>query len=342
MSYGQGPAHSVLFDSSGDGHADLGYDATGSLPSATAEANAAGGNTAHAGTHYDYGVQGSYAGGYYDQQQYQQDASSYVAGDPAYAASQAGAGGLQFYPSQYDTPGDGSGYASGYPGASTGSSYGAADHQQQHGGGYYGTPAGGPATDQGGPGFEPFPVPVSILAAFGSGGLPGEPPLLEELGVNFGHIVTKSLTVLNPARTIPKDLMDDADMSGPLVFCLLFGTFLLFSGKVHFGYIYGVGLLGCVSVYFLLNLMSESGVDGYRTTSVLGYSLLPMVLLSGVSLLLKLSSNIGYILSCLAVLWCTYAASTMFVTVLSMSNQRLLVAYPVGLFYTCFALMTVF
>ncbi|RKP39061.1 hypothetical protein BJ085DRAFT_21079, partial [Dimargaris cristalligena] len=178
--------------------------------------------------------------------------------------------------------------------------------------------------------------------AFGSGGLPGEPPLMEELGINFGHIATKSLTVLNPARAVPKDLMDDADMSGPLIFCLLFGTFLLFSGKVHFGYIYGVGLLGCLSVYFLLNLMSETGLDGYRTTSVLGYSLLPMVLLSSISLLLKLSSSIGYIFSCLAVLWCTYSASTVFVTVLSMSNQRLLVAYPVGLFYTCFALMTVF
>ncbi|KAJ1641844.1 hypothetical protein IWQ61_010711 [Dispira simplex] len=67
-----------------------------------------------------------------------------------------------------------------------------------------------------------------------------------------------------------------------------------------------------------------------------------MVLLSGLSLLLKLSSSIGYALSCFAVLWCTYAASTVFVSVLSMNEQRLLVAYPVGLFYTCFALMTVF
>lgn len=29
------------------------------------------------------------------------------------------------------------------------------------------------------------------LAAFGTEGYPGEPPLLEELGVNFGHIKTK-------------------------------------------------------------------------------------------------------------------------------------------------------
>ena len=47
-------------------------------------------------------------------------------------------------------------------------------------------------------------------------------------------------------------------------------------------------------------------------------------------------------LSVASILWCTYSASTMFVTVLSMKDQRLLVAYPVGLFYACFALMTVF
>ncbi|EHL01712.1 putative protein transport protein yip1 [Glarea lozoyensis 74030] len=29
--------------------------------------------------------------------------------------------------------------------------------------------------------------------------------------------------------------MDDSDLAGPILFFLLFGTFLLFSGKVHFG-----------------------------------------------------------------------------------------------------------
>ncbi|KAJ1649431.1 hypothetical protein IWQ61_009484 [Dispira simplex] len=241
--------------------------------------------------------------------------------------------GLQFYNSQYDPN------AYGQTDAPAGGMDSNLDPHGQASGFYPGVDAAG----MGAIGtFEPYPVGVSLWAAFGSGGLPGEPPLLEELGVNFGHIKTKSLTVLNPVRSVPKDLMDDADMSGPLIFVLLFGTFLLFSGKVHFGYIYGVGLLGCLSVYALLNLMNDQGLDGYRTTSVLGYSLLPMVLLSGLSLLLKLSSSIGYALSCLAVLWCTYAASTVFVSVLSMNEQRLLVAYPVGLFYTCFALMTVF
>ncbi|KAI4179645.1 MAG: hypothetical protein L6R41_007715 [Letrouitia leprolyta] len=80
------------------------------------------------------------------------------------------------------------------------------------------------------------------LAAFGTEGYEGEPPLLEELGVNFGHIKGKTLTVLNPLAPISQHIMDDSDLAGPILFFLLFGTFLLFSGKVHFGYIYGLAL----------------------------------------------------------------------------------------------------
>ncbi|KAJ1953225.1 hypothetical protein IWQ62_006045 [Dispira parvispora] len=313
MAYNQGPAHSVLFDASGtayDPNQPNAYETSQPSADYTNQPPVTQGGYAH-GDYYDPST------GYGAPEGVQQQQQTYE--------------GLQFYNSQYDPN------AYGQAEAPAGGMDANLDPQTS---GFY---TGSDAAGMGATGsFEPYPVGVSLWAAFGSGGLPGEPPLLEELGVNFGHIKTKSLTVLNPVRSVPKDLMDDADMSGPLIFVLLFGTFLLFSGKVHFGYIYGVGLLGCLSVYALLNLMSDQGMDGYRTTSVLGYSLLPMVLLSGLSLLLKLSSSIGYVLSCFAVLWCTYAASTVFVSVLSMTEQRLLVAYPVGLFYTCFALMTVF
>ncbi|KAG9302161.1 hypothetical protein G9A89_020595 [Geosiphon pyriformis] len=182
----------------------------------------------------------------------------------------------------------------------------------------------------------------SFWSAFGTGGFADEPPLLEELGINFGHIKTKSLAVLNPLRTVDKNIMDDTDLAGPLLFCLIFGVSLLLTGKVHFGYIYGVAALGWLSIYVILNLMSESGVDGYRTASVLGYCLLPLVLLSLIGVGVPLSGPIGLIASGLVIGWCTYSSSTMFVTVLGMSEQRLLVGYPVGLLYVCFALMTIF
>ncbi|PFH51535.1 hypothetical protein AMATHDRAFT_74888 [Amanita thiersii Skay4041] len=178
--------------------------------------------------------------------------------------------------------------------------------------------------------------------AFGTGGLEGEPPLLEELGINFLHIRAKSLTVLNPLQHVDERIMDDADLAGPILFVFCFGFCLLFSGKPNFGYIYGVGLFGSASIYMLLNLMSEKGIDAYRVASVLGYCLLPMVGMSAVSVMIALDGMFGYILSTIAILWCTYAASGIFVAVLRMSEQRLLVAYPVGLLYGCFALLSMF
>ncbi|KAI8367385.1 hypothetical protein EDC96DRAFT_553009 [Choanephora cucurbitarum] len=182
----------------------------------------------------------------------------------------------------------------------------------------------------------------SFWSAFGTGGFADEPPLLEELGLNFGHIKTKSLTVLNPFRTVPDTIMDDTDLAGPLLFIFLFGTFLLLSRKAHFGYIYGVGVMGVVSIYLILNLMSENGIDWSRTASVLGYCLLPMVMLSGFSVVLKLDNIVGTVLTVISILWCTYSSSGMFSSVLHLNEQRFLVAYPVGLFYACFALMTLF
>ena len=179
--------------------------------------------------------------------------------------------------------------------------------------------------------------------AFGTGGLEGEEPLLVELGINFNHILTKSLAVLNPfSKSIDAQLMDDTDLAGPLVFWGAFGLALLLSGKAQFGYIYGVALIGSLSIYSLLNVMSPQGIEASRVASVLGYCLLPMVILSIISVPFQMDNWIGYGLSAISTLWCTYSASGIFVIVQQMSEQRLLVAYPVGLLYACFALLSVF
>eukprot|EP01111_Echinosteliopsis_oligospora_P019813 TRINITY_DN977_c0_g2_i1.p1 TRINITY_DN977_c0_g2~~TRINITY_DN977_c0_g2_i1.p1 ORF type:complete len:251 (+),score=33.25 TRINITY_DN977_c0_g2_i1:56-754(+) len=177
---------------------------------------------------------------------------------------------------------------------------------------------------------------------YGQTGFEDEPPLLEELGINFGHIRSKSLAVLNPMKRMDSHIMDDTDLAGPLFFALMMGVFLLLTGKVHFGYIYGMGAVGCVSMYLILNLMCEQGIDIYRVISVLGYCLLPMVLLAFLSLIIPLKGVAGLIFAPLCILWCTHSSALMFVKVLSLVEQRLLVAYPIGLLYTCFALLTIF
>ncbi|CAI5759704.1 unnamed protein product [Candida verbasci] len=183
-----------------------------------------------------------------------------------------------------------------------------------------------------------------LLAAFGTSGYPGEPPLLEELGINFNHIKGKTLVVLNPFnKNIPSDIMQDSDLAGPIIFILLFGTLLLLAGKVQFGYIYGVGLFGIISLHYLFKFMSNDiTIDLIRSASVIGYCLLPLVLISIIGVVISLDNVLGYILSTIAVLWCTYSASGFFVSVLKLHNVRPLIAYPLCMFYTVFALMAIF
>jgi protein YIPF5/7 len=138
--------------------------------------------------------------------------------------------------------------------------------------------------------------------------------------------------------------MADSDMAGPLVFCLALGFFLLLTGKLHFGYIYGFGMLGCGSLYLLVNLLADQGasLDLSRTFSVMGYCLLPIVMLSALSVLIDLKGTVGAVLGVSAIAWCTFAAARIFEAALGLSQHRWLIAYPALLFYACFALITIF
>lgn len=105
-------------------------------------------------------------------------------GNPAYAPQSAQ--NLQFFPSTYGAPGD----IPGQPASSQSSyGYGASPSGTIGGGGAnfgFGAPAGvsGRMGEQGG-------LKTGWIAAFSAEGYEGEPSLLEELDINFGHIQAK-------------------------------------------------------------------------------------------------------------------------------------------------------
>ncbi|NXP06337.1 YIPF7 protein, partial [Thinocorus orbignyianus] len=173
-------------------------------------------------------------------------------------------------------------------------------------------------------------------------GFDEEPPLLEELGINFEHIWQKTLTVLNPMKPADGSIMNETDLTGPMVFCLALGGTLLLAGKVHFGYVYGMSAIGCLAMHALLNLMSVSGVSHGCVASVLGYCLLPMVILSSSAVVFSLQGIPGTLLALFIIGWCSLSASKIFTSALAMEGQQLLIAYPCALLYGLFALLTVF
>jgi len=236
-----------------------------------------------------------------------------------------------------------------------------------------------------------------------------EPPLLEELGIHFDHIWLRTLSVLFPNKDIShlslvskmsfsgfskfvfsggKTNIDtfnmptvnagisivtnkelDSDLTGPILYCLLLGWFMLFTGKANFGYIYGFSVTCSIMLHQVIQLLytrasGSAAVDAsspsktrphdvggdsdeisiWETCSILGYSLIPVVLLAAVSIIISLKGWLGTALSVGAILWSTYSATRLFdVKMLLRENHQFwLVAYPVVLFYACFTLITVF
>uniref|UniRef100_A0A0B7K6C1 Protein YIP n=1 Tax=Bionectria ochroleuca TaxID=29856 RepID=A0A0B7K6C1_BIOOC len=263
---------------------------------------------------------------YYPQQQQQQQGP--------YAPS--GPQNLQFYPSSY-SPAPGGGAQGGY-------GYGGAGASANAPGGFTSPGFGGPSVSVSGRMGDQGGLSTGWLAAFSTEGYDGEPALLEELGVDFRLMTEKTLAVLNPFRPINQHIMDDSDIAGPLLFFFLFGTFLLFSGKVHFGYIYGLALLGSSSLHIILSLMSptESQQQQQEPQHVLGYCLLPLVVTSLIGVVMPMNTLFGHLITSASILWCTYSASGMFCAVGRMRGMRVLVAYPLALFYIGFGLMSIF
>lgn len=137
------------------------------------------------------------------------------------------------------------------------------------------------------------------------------------------------------------------------------------SGKLWFGYVCGLAILGAISLNFVFSMMSpaltreevnqaqQDAHSGYgsplsstltigRSSSVLGYCLLPLVFASLIGVVLPLDSLFGYCLVSLAIAWCTYSSSGMFCSVGRMTEMRGLVAYPLALFYVGFGIMAIF
>merc|ERR1719461_833760 len=187
--------------------------------------------------------------------------------------------------------------------------------------------------------FPSHQIPPPTL---GDLGIENEPPLLDELGINVEHILMRMKGVAF-FKQIEEDVLSDLDLSGPIVIVLALATCLLLAGKISFSSVYGFGLSGCISIWMLINVMSQKGgIDLYRTMSILGYGLIPTVILAFLGIFVSLKSTIGTVISAVCIFWSTATSSRFFATAIAMHQQRWLVAYPVGLFYTCFTLLTVF
>lgn len=147
-----------------------------------------------------------------------------------------------------------------------------------------------------------FSVPVSVS---------DEPSLLEELEIDASLIYRKTLSLLNPFRLNPA-LHDSADLSGSFLYYMTFCLFQMLAGKVQFGVVLGWIVVFSIFLYVVFNMLQgkNGNLDLYRSLSLVGYSLLPVVVFSALSLFIPQGFVVAnFILAAVFVMWSTRVCS---------------------------------
>ncbi|CAI9767507.1 unnamed protein product [Fraxinus pennsylvanica] len=186
-----------------------------------------------------------------------------------------------------------------------------------------------------------FPSTISVG---GPTGFEDEPPLLEELGINTKQIYQKTISILNPFR-INARLHEDADLSGPFLFLMAFGLFQLLAGKLHFGILLGWVTVASLFLYIVFNMLAgkNGNLELYRCVSLIGYCILPIVILSAVSLFVPQGGVVIMVLMGLFVIWSTRVCACLLVELASYGDEhRGLIAYACFLIYMLFSLLVIF
>ncbi|XP_071698698.1 uncharacterized protein [Rutidosis leptorrhynchoides] len=185
---------------------------------------------------------------------------------------------------------------------------------------------------------------ISSGGGGGSANFDDEPPLLEELGINTKQIWNKTASILNPIR-VKSDLHEDADLSGPFLFLMAFGLFQLLAGKLHFGIILGWVTVASLFLYVVFNMLAgkNGNLDLYRCLSLIGYCMLPIVILSAAALFVPQGGIVIFVMMGVFVIWATRVCTKLLVELASCGDEhRGLIGYACFLIYMLFSLLVVF
>ncbi|KAL3520878.1 hypothetical protein ACH5RR_019027 [Cinchona calisaya] len=187
---------------------------------------------------------------------------------------------------------------------------------------------------------------TSFSTTIGGGGtgFEDEPPLLEELGINTKQIYQKTISILNPFRIKP-DIHEDGDLSGPFLFLMAFGLFQLLARKLHFGVLLGWVTVAALFLYVVFNMLAgrNGNLDLYRCLGLIGYCMLPIVILSAISLFVPQGGMVIMVTSGVFVIWSTRVCTRLLVDVASYGDEhRGLIGYACFLIYALFSLLVMF
>jgi protein YIPF5/7 len=175
-----------------------------------------------------------------------------------------------------------------------------------------------------------------------------EPPILEELEIDVGAIIQKSISILT-AR-VGADSLRDIDMGGPLLFAASLATIHLMHGKLHFGVLFGWSVVAFMLFWFTVHQLAGHGaqsqkecIDLYNCSGCLGYCLLPMIVANVIGLFLPRGSAVSAILLTLVSFYCAFLSGKLVTKrAVFLQHQLWTIVYPAFLYYATIALLSMY
>eukprot|EP01026_Neomeris_dumetosa_P022329 TRINITY_DN1924_c1_g1_i9.p2 TRINITY_DN1924_c1_g1~~TRINITY_DN1924_c1_g1_i9.p2 ORF type:complete len:129 (-),score=12.61 TRINITY_DN1924_c1_g1_i9:234-620(-) len=120
----------------------------------------------------------------------------------------------------------------------------------------------------------------------------------------------------------------------------------LLMGKLHFGVVLGWSVVGGAMVWLVVRQLAAAdtteikNLDMFSCCCVLGYCQIPIVIYSGLEILIQglPAAKFSLMMGCIA--WSTELSSQLFVQrSYGLQDHRMLVAYPCMLVYAMFAML---
>lgn len=162
-------------------------------------------------------------------------------------------------------------------------------------------------------------------------------PLLEELDINPRDIVHKLRCVLLPLPSAQEQrtaIRDNPDFWGPLFVVLAYALISVYGQFRVVSWIVTIWVFGSLLIFVLARVLGGE-VSFSQTLGVIGYSLLPLVIVAPLVSAIYSLPWVSFCVKAVGVLWSTYSAGSLLARE-ELRHKKPLLLYPTFLLYVYF------
>eukprot|EP00771_Trimastix_marina_P001434 gnl/Trimastix_PCT/2508.p1 GENE.gnl/Trimastix_PCT/2508~~gnl/Trimastix_PCT/2508.p1 ORF type:complete len:268 (+),score=48.10 gnl/Trimastix_PCT/2508:45-848(+) len=157
--------------------------------------------------------------------------------------------------------------------------------------------------------------------------------LLEELDIQPREILQKVKAIFFPFNIESDVFLSKSDFWGPLFIVILYALLIVWGQFRILRWVLLLWFVGSYIIYFLARVQG-SKLNYSQTLSVIGYSLLPLVLTVLLCLFLGSVPPLALLARILGTAWSAYSAARAMTD--AMASKRFLIVYPIFLLFTIF------